>query len=175
MSYAEGTSVTAMRSQAEIQSLLRKHGAQEFGTMEGATKLIVVFRMKGLTVRLTVPFPARDDKRFTQGRYGRRVSENCAAEKWQQEVRRVWRCMLLLVKAKLEAVASGITTFEHEFMADVATDNGQTVFERMQPALTDGRIGPAVNRLLEADDGRRMLPGGDRHDGVVAGSVVGGR
>ena len=41
--------------------------------------------------------------------------------------------LLLVIKAKLEAVASGISTIEKEFLADIVMPDGSTVNEWMRP------------------------------------------
>jgi hypothetical protein len=41
----------------------------------------------------------------------------------------------MVIKAKLEAVASGITTFDEEFLAHVVLETGETVAEQMIPKL----------------------------------------
>ena len=58
--------------------------------------------------------------------------------------------MLLLIKAKLEAVREGATTIEREFLADMMMPDGSTVSEFMaQPlalAYQEGRM-PTVPML----------------------------
>ena len=44
-----------------------------------------------------------------------------------EEVRRRWRALLLVIKAKLESVESGIETFEEAFASQIVLANGQTV------------------------------------------------
>jgi hypothetical protein len=43
------------------------------------------------------------------------------------EERRRWRAMLLVIKAKLEIVATGSSSFEREFLADILLPDGSTV------------------------------------------------
>jgi response regulator RpfG family c-di-GMP phosphodiesterase len=43
------------------------------------------------------------------------------------ETRRRWRCLAMVIKAKLEVVASGISSFEEEFLAHVMLYDGRTV------------------------------------------------
>jgi hypothetical protein len=46
-----------------------------------------------------------------------------------------WRCLALVIKAKLEAVESGITTFEDEFLAHIMMPDGQTVGQHVRPNI----------------------------------------
>ncbi|MCF7821873.1 MAG: hypothetical protein K9M17_05480 [Mariprofundaceae bacterium] len=58
---------------------------------------------------------------------------------WKSELdndwRQAWRALNLVVKAKLEAVESGITTFEDEFLAHIMLPDGSTVGHLMRPQL----------------------------------------
>lgn len=66
----------------------------------------------------------------------------------EQENRRRWRCLALVIKAKLEAVESGITTLEQEFLAHIVLPNGKTVSEEMVPqiahAYSTGKMPPLL-------------------------------
>jgi hypothetical protein len=58
-----------------------------------------------------------------------------------------WRALVLVLKAKLEAVASGISTLESEFLAGIVLPNGMTlgqaVLPRLSEAVSSGRLLPA--------------------------------
>lgn len=45
------------------------------------------------------------------------------------------RALALVVKAKLEAVAAGITEFDDEFLAHLILPNGTTVGDHVRPAI----------------------------------------
>jgi hypothetical protein len=53
----------------------------------------------------------------------------------ESELKRRWRALVLIVKAKLELVASGGSTFEVEFLAHTMLPNGDTVGETMLPRI----------------------------------------
>lgn len=61
--------------------------------------------------------------------------------------RQRWRALVLVLKAKLEAVASGISTLEAEFLANVVMQDGRTIGAAILPRLTvacdTGRLLPA--------------------------------
>jgi hypothetical protein len=110
MPYAARTQVPVAQSQGEVKAMLKKAGSDSVAIYEDATRSAVAFRMAGRYYRMEVPI--------------RRKVGNAA-----QEERRAWRLLLLLVKAKLEAVREGATTFEREFLADMLTPDGKTVYE----------------------------------------------
>lgn len=136
--YAEGTTVSVEKSRAEIEAVLRRYGADQFisGWSEG--KAVIGFRAKGRHVRFVLALPIQNEKRFTHPKvrgWATPVSAERAAALWEQACRTSWRALLLVIKAKLEAVAAGISTFETEFMAHVLLPDGQTVGQWMAPQI----------------------------------------
>ena len=81
---------------------------------------------------LTLPDP--NDREFTHHSRGERAP--AAAEKaWEQASRQRWRALALVIKAKLEAVAAGITTVEDEFLSHTVLPDGSTVGQWAAPQL----------------------------------------
>src|SRR3954469_20151402 len=112
--FAEGTSVSVEKSRAEIEGLINRYGATSTGFLTAPDRSVIVFEAKGRRIRFDLPLPSKDDKRF--GRDGRGSARSPAKrmEAWEQACRQKWRALALVIKAKLEAVESGITTFEDE-------------------------------------------------------------
>ncbi|MCI0440386.1 MAG: hypothetical protein L0177_14825 [Chloroflexi bacterium] len=52
-----------------------------------------------------------------------------------QAVRSAWRSLLICIKAKLEAVETGITSFEDEFLAHFVLPDRSTVGDWLKPQL----------------------------------------
>lgn len=71
-----------------------------------------------------------------------------ARDAYEQEIRRRWRSLLLVVKAKLTAVADGISTVEREFLADLVIPTGQTLAEWLAPQLEAAYAHGGVPALL---------------------------
>lgn len=59
---------------------------------------------------------------------------------WEQACRSRYRALNLCIKAKLEAVEQGITTFEAEFLAHFVMPNNQTLGEAIIPQLEDACV-----------------------------------
>lgn len=138
MSYAANTLVSTERTKAEIEGLLKKHGADSFFSGWSAEKntAFVAFRMEQRNVRFNLPLPDRAD--YTKGRYSwQEAPAHIVDKKHEQATRARWRALFLVVKAKLEAVASGITSFEQEFLSHIQLPDGKTVHEWMKPQLDD--------------------------------------
>lgn len=136
--YAEGTSVSVDRSKAEIDHLLRAHGATACATMWAKDRFVLAFEMRARQVRLDVPAP--DPKRFP-------------GDKWDREQRRRWRVLLLILKAKLETVRDGDADFEAEFLAYLVLPGGATIGERVLPDLERAIAGHGLPALLPARGG----------------------
>jgi hypothetical protein len=134
MAYASNTSVSPERSRAEIEQILGRYKASHFGYVATPEKAQIGFRMGDKSVRFTLPLPeAKAFERTPKGRARR--GEWARRQAYDQELRRRWRALALCIKAKLEAVESGITTFEDEFLAHIVTQSGKTVGEWAVPQL----------------------------------------
>lgn len=155
MAYAENTSVSVEKSKAEIEKLLMRKGATQFVSgWKDDGKAMIQFRMNGRFVRFVLTLPSSSEDQFHKTPSGKRRRDGAAAYKaWEQACRSRWRALCLCIKAKLEAVDAGITTFETEFMPYTLMGNGQTVAEAVLPRLEEQyRTGKVVDPLpmLEA-------------------------
>lgn len=148
--YATGTEVSVERSEAEIRSLLRRYGASEFVLGERPREALLGFRANNRNIRFVLPLPAPGDKEFAPTRRTQRGERAYRESHCAAEHRRRWRSLGLVIKAKLEAVASGITTFEDEFLAHIVLPGGQTVSEIVRPAIADAYDKGYVVPLLPA-------------------------
>lgn len=84
-------------------------------------------------------------------RAAKKANRKQAYEAWEQACRSRWRALYLIIKAKLEAVDSGISTIEREFLYDIVLPDGKTVGEYMAPqieaAYTTGEMPPMLPML----------------------------
>ncbi len=134
--YASKTKTASGKSKSEIERTLMRYGATGFMYMWKGNNALIAFEMDKYHVRLNVPMPDKNSKEFTHTATGR-VRKNSAdmLAVWEQATRQRWRAILLIVKAKLEAVESGIRTIEQEFMGDFVLPDGRTVTEVMLPKI----------------------------------------
>ena len=150
--FAASTSVSASASREEIERTLTRYGADQFlyGWQDNAA--MVGFRMEGRHVKFVLSLPSKGERRFTHHSRGVRTAD-AAAKEYDQAIRQRWRALALVIKAKLEAVASGISIFEDEFLANIVLPTGETAGEWMRPQIADAyRIGtmPALLPMLPA-------------------------
>lgn len=149
--YAAKTSVPSDRSRAEIERTLVRYGADSFGYGWEEGRAIIMFRANGRHVRFVLPVPDLDDMEFQTTDTGRARSQGSAEAAYEQAVRQRWRALALVIKAKLEAVETGIVTFEDEFLAHLVLPNNETIGDWIRPQ---------VENAYETGDMPSLLPGG---------------
>jgi len=134
--YAQDTSVPVEKSKAEIEKTLMRYGASEFASGWDRDRAIIMFRCKDRAIRFVLPLPVKDDRRFAMTPGGRRRrDEQQQYAAWEQACRQRWRALCLCIKAKLEAVAAGITSFEDEFLAHIVLPDGSTAGLWLRPQI----------------------------------------
>lgn len=137
--YAKGTKADIPTTQNQIRRLLEQHGAVDgFVVGEQAGVAVLRFHMKdrNITFRMGVP---RYDHNAT-------ARANAAGA---QETRRMWRALLLCIKAKMESVRSGIESFEDAFLAQTVLPSGETFGEYAARAYPDALEGRSLPPLIE--------------------------
>jgi hypothetical protein len=147
MPYAQGTEVPVSKTQIEISNLLTRAGAKEFAVALAAGKGAVQFVLNDRRVRFTVLAASPEDPVMRKQALAPRTYGTPSPERLrlvvEREDRRRWRVLLLAIKAKLEIVASGISSFDEEFLAHVVVNSGQTLYEWI---------------LTSAENRQRLLP-----------------
>lgn len=123
--YAEHTKVPVERSRAEIEKTLKRYGADGFMYGDADGRAVVMFRMEKRHVKFMIGIP--DDAR---------------------EERQRWRVLLLVIKAKLESVESGVEEFDDAFMAQIVLPDGKTVGQTMRPQIASAYETGAMPPLL---------------------------
>lgn len=106
--YAEDTKVPVARSQEHVKADLRRVGADHIALMEGSDQHLVVFKVSEILYRIA-------------------SAPTTKAKNPEQETRRQWRAIALLVKAKTVSIIEGISSVEREFLADVVMPDGSTL------------------------------------------------
>jgi hypothetical protein len=135
MAFAEGTTVSVEKSRAEIEKLITRYGAQSTAFMTAPGRSVVCFEAGGRRIMFELQLPDITEKRFQRDGRGSLVGPAKRMEKWEQACRQRWRALALVIRAKLEAVESGITTFEDEFLAHIVMPDGQTVATHIKPRI----------------------------------------
>lgn len=144
--YAADTDVPPERSRAEIETLLRRHGATAFASLWQRGHHVLAFEVNGRRLRFVLPLPSVAD--YTHDAAGRALRHDRAEAMLARATRQRWRALLLVIRAKLEAVAAGIVSFDDEFLAHIVLADGETLGERLRPRLPEiaatGRLPPLL-------------------------------
>jgi hypothetical protein len=133
MAYAAETRVPIANTKTEIQTLLAKHGADRFYCAEEPHRAQIGFFLGKTLIKITLPFPTGNLKPVQHDRLKRSR----------------WRTLLMIIRAKLETVEAGISSVEEQFLSDIVTPHGSTVYEEFRPQLaTMLSSGKAPTQLL---------------------------
>ncbi|MEO6115985.1 MAG: hypothetical protein ABIP33_06335 [Pseudolysinimonas sp.] len=147
--YAAGTEVPAERTQAELVTLLRKRGADSIAAGMTQDAGVIQFEAEGRQVRFTVPMPDPASRPITHSKTGIVRTDNQVRTARAAEERRRWRALLLVVRAKFEAIDSEIVTFEAEFLAQTVLPDNQTVLDHVREPIARAYIEGHVRPLLQ--------------------------
>ncbi|WP_114906855.1 hypothetical protein [Ornithinimicrobium murale] len=146
--YAANTKVDSGSTRTAIEKTITRYGASSFAYGWDGTRAVIGFHMNNRQVRFVVPMPDRNDTEFTRTPTDLVRSPAAATRAFEQATRQRWRALLLVLKAKLEAVESGIVTFEEEFGQYVVLPDNRTVAEHTTPAIeaayATGKIRPLL-------------------------------
>lgn len=155
MAYAANTSVSVERTRAELERLLQRAGASQFVSGWDSSRAAIGFVYCNRRIQFVLDLPDQDGREFWRTETGKPRSETVARKAWEQACRSRWRALLLTIKAKLEAIEVGISTFEEEFLAwTVIPGTSGTVYQEIGPRLADAIETGEPPRLLLGPGGR---------------------
>ena len=147
--YASQTTVSADKSRAEIERLLARYGASGFFYGWQGDTALIGFTFAERMIRFELVMPPKHSKEFTHTpARGTRRSPDEALAAWEQATRQRWRALGLVIKAKLEAVASKISAFEDEFLAHIVLPTGETVGQWVGPQIAEAYANKRMPMLL---------------------------
>lgn len=133
--YANQTTVSPDKSLADIRGTVERYKASEFMFGMNQDRAIIGFCMQSRRVKFVLTIPKITDNEITHDARGFWRQERSRKNTLEQLIRQRWRALFLVIKAKLEAVESGITTFEQEFLAHLVLPDGRTYGEFAVPQL----------------------------------------
>ena len=152
MAYAAKTNVSPDRSRAEIEKTLQRYGATSFAYGWSGSMAVVQFEAFDRRVRINLPMPDMDDRSIAYTPQGRARSQGALETAYDQALRSRWRALLLIIKAKLEAVEAGVTTFEEEFLPHIVLPSGETVGQYVLPGVAQAYKNGQMPALLPGTD-----------------------
>lgn len=144
--YGSQTQVDESRSRTVIETMLRvdfgaTSCASGYNQEEGVEYAFVTFKLYGRLVRIEARMPTMNEVSATPK--GRRRSSAMSLKELAQARRQRWRMLWLVIRAKLEWAAGGLTeeeraeTFRQEFFGSTVTPSGHTLFQIMDSRLEE--------------------------------------
>ncbi len=147
--YAADTNVSVEKSRGEIERTLERYGASSFMYGWQGSDAVVAFEAHERRIQFVLHLPDKTERRFTHTpTRGTIRTAQQALEAWEQACRQKWRALALVVKAKLEAVDAGITTFEEEFLAHTMLPNGTRFGQWATSAVAEVYAGNRMPALM---------------------------
>lgn len=147
--FAAQTEVSVEKSRSEIERLIIRYGATSTAFMNAPGRAMIMFEAEGRRIVFELPLPDISEERFGRTPARRRVlGPEARMAAWEQACRQRWRALALVIKAKLEAVESGITTFEDEFLAHIIMPDGMSVGNHVKPMVAAWYAGGKMRPLL---------------------------
>jgi hypothetical protein len=149
--YAANTEVSQEKSRMEIETTLRRYGADAFSYGWEEERAMIAFRANNRHIKFVIGMPDRNDPKFKTYKRGYSTynrTPDAAYSQWEQGCRQRWRALALVVKAKLEAVSAGISEFEEEFLAHIVLPDGTTVGQQIRPHIDAAYLSGKMPRLL---------------------------
>lgn len=146
--FAEKTKVSSQQSRMEIETILTKYGAAGFMYGWNGSDAVIGFAMNSMHIKFLLPMPNKTSQEITHKDKWHERTKIQQEALYEQLVRQRWRCLVLAIKAKLECVESGITTFENEFLAHIVLPNGQTFGNYIKPQLIEAYSNGKMPSLL---------------------------
>jgi hypothetical protein len=130
--FARNTRVSVDRSQAELQNILRRYGATQIAfdwgsAQDGSEGVLIGFAMNKRLIKMKIRFPSKNDVAISPA--GRKRKPEALEREYVKAILQMWRALVLVVKAKLEAIAIGLTTIDDEFLGFIVLPSGQTIGE----------------------------------------------
>ena len=151
--YAESTDVSVEKSRTEIEKLITRYGATSTAFMNAPGRALIAFEANERRVVFELPLPEQSAEEFKKTPTGRTKSNPQAHyAAWEQACRQRWRALALVIKAKLEAVETGITTFEDEFLAHIVMPDGMSVGNHIKPTIAAWYASGKMCPLLPAPE-----------------------
>jgi hypothetical protein len=114
--YARGTRVDVERSRRELEAFLAARGASDFIVLQDEASARVRFALYGNYFELVLPLPDPQSRAFSHTPTGRPRTPAGQQRAYNQTLREKWRVLLFVTRGKLQAVESGISSLDQEFV-----------------------------------------------------------
>lgn len=136
--FKRGPLGTKEQSMKEMANLLERNGAAAVFWIDTDVRIGVEFTLEMRRLRLTCGLPSRYDTGLDKN--ARRMGDAQSELVHQRIIRRRWRVMVLVLKAKLISVSNGIEVVEQAFMGQLVLANNRTMSQVVLPQIESGAL-----------------------------------
>lgn len=153
MDYGKNTTVSVAKSRADIHKMLEDHQCDDIvhGGSNRLLQIVIQFTYELVPCRISLKPPSPQEERFHLHGNGYRLSATEAGKKYDKELRRVWRCLFLIVKARFVELDAGLFSAQQTLAPWLVMPNGRTVGELLEAGdqtLLDSLIKASGDKLL---------------------------
>lgn len=141
--YGQSTSVPIEKSMQDIKKVLRQNDCERIQAHDDDDQGYgFQFIYGNRAIRVGIVYPSMDSPEISETETGKIRTPAQIEKAYDQEVRRLFRALLMCLKMKFEIVNSGISCFEDEFMSHtVDPTSNQTYGKMLQPLIEDRLAG----------------------------------
>lgn len=133
MTYAQNTKVPVSRSRAELLRILEAHGCDDIvqGGSARRQMAVIQFHYENIPCRIALRLPSPQEERFHLHGSGWQLSPGEAERKYDKELRRIWRCLVLMVKARFEELDANLFSPQQTLASWMLLPNGTSIGEAL--------------------------------------------
>jgi hypothetical protein len=144
--YASKTSVPVDRSMSEVRGLLLKNNSDAVAIAESKEGASVQFIFEGHPYKFLIKYPSPQDSDMRLNNKGQIKTQVQIEKSIDDEKRRLWRAMVLYIKAAIEAHLSGLVNLKRSLMGNmvIADGSGQTMYQRLEYDIDKVKANPKL-------------------------------
>ena len=146
--YAQGTTVSIGKTQADLRRMIEKYDGQWIGVVtdpEQSRQIDqLVFKLAGIPIRFEVRHPQKGDPELK----GYNIEKAT-----QSEYRRRWREVWLMVKSRLIEAVQMKRDIKEVFMPQLVVKGGKTLYEMAQQDMNTLISGGSLKEMIALPPG----------------------
>tara|TARA_R110002095_G_scaffold4257_1_gene11513 strand:- start:4576 stop:5007 length:432 start_codon:yes stop_codon:yes gene_type:complete len=125
----------------EIKKILKQNGCERIQAYDDDDNGYgFQFIYGNRSIRFGIKYPSMDDRDICKTETGKGRTLAQIEKAYDQEVRRLFRALLMCLRMKFEIVNSGISCFEDEFMSHTVDPNSNQTYGTMLQPLIEERL-----------------------------------
>lgn len=136
MAYASKTSVNVDRSMSQVRQILMSYKATAVAIAETSEGAVTKFLFEGKVYQFKITYPGIAEERICFKKGGQKRTDAQKIAEIEGEKRRLWRCMVLYIKAAIEAHENGLIDMKKSMVAHMMIPQGGTLYEHIEKDIS---------------------------------------